>query len=82
MGEVAFRRFRRTGQGGTLLLSDVFFKEPGAMLKAAGFATEYAEDMTALWREYVLEALWRDGDGCCEIPRGKCGYWMIIGRKV
>ena len=67
---------------GTLLLSDVFFKEPGAMLKAAGFAIEYAEDMTALWREYVLEALWREGDGCCEIPRGKCGYWMIIGRKV
>ncbi len=68
--------------GGTLLLSDVFFEEPGAMLKAAGFAIEYAEDMTALWREYILEALWRDGDGCCEIPRGKCGYWMIIGRKV
>ena len=67
---------------GKLLLSDVFFKEPGAMLKAASFAIEYAEDMTALWREYVLEALWRDGDGCCEIPRGKCGYWMIIGRKV
>ena len=67
---------------GTLLLSDVFFEEPGAMLKAAGFAIEYAEDMTALWREYILDALWRDEESCCEIPRGKCGYWMIIGRKV
>ena len=67
---------------GTLLLSDVFFEEPGAMLEEARFEITHREDMTPLWREYILEALWRDEDGCCEIPRGKCGYWMIIGRKV
>ena len=67
---------------GTLLLSDVFFEEPGAMLEEARFEITHREDMTPLWREYILEALWRDEDNCCEIPRGKCGYWMIIGRKV
>ena len=67
---------------GTLLLSDVFFEEPGAMLEEARFEITHREDMTPLWREYILDALWRDEDGCCEIPRGKCGYWMIIGRKV
>ena len=67
---------------GTLLLTDVFFEEPEAMLEEARFAITHREDMTPLWREYILEALWRDEDSCCEIPRGKCGYWMIIGRKV
>lgn len=67
---------------GMLLLSDVFFEEPGAMLEEARFEITHREDMTPLWREYILEALWRDEDACCEIPRGKCGYWMIIGRKV
>ena len=75
----AHRVLRRNG---VLLLSDVFFEEPEALLCAAGFKIEHAEDMTPLWREYILEALWRDEDTCCEIPRGKCGYWMIIGRKV
>ena len=74
----AHRMLRRNG---VLLLSDVFFEEPEALLCAAGFKIEHAEDMTPLWREYILEALWRDEDVCCEIPRGKCGYWMFIGRK-
>ena len=66
---------------GTLMLSDVFFEEPGAILEEARFEITHREDMTPLWREYILDALWRDEDGCCEIPRGKCGYWMFIGRK-
>ena len=68
--------------GGTMLLSDVFFENPEALLRAAGFAVEHKEDMTAEWKEYYLEALWRDDEICCEIPRGKCGYWLIIGKKV
>ena len=66
---------------GTLLLSDVFFEEPGAMLEAAGFKIERMEDMTPLWRDYILEALWRDEGVCCEIPRGKCGYWLLIAER-
>lgn len=68
--------------GGTLLLSDVFFEDPIALLEAAGFAIVYTEDMTAQWKEYILDALWRSEELCCEIPRAKCGYWLIIGRKV
>ena len=41
-----------------------------------------AEDMTDAWREYYLEALWRGEDCGCEIPRGKCTYWLIIAGKV
>ena len=74
--------YRLVRPGGTLLLSDVFFGQPEAPLREAGFSLAYAEDMTAQWKEYYLEALWREEEVCCEIPRGKCGYWLIIGRKV
>ncbi len=67
--------------GGRLLLSDVFFESPEKLLRGAGFAVLHGEDMTALWREYWLEALWRGDCPDCEIPRGKCGYWLMIGRK-
>ena len=73
--------YRLLRSGGTLLLSDVFFEEPGTLLHDAGFKIIYAEDMTALWREYFLEALWRDESICRSLPRGRCEYWMIIGRK-
>ena len=72
-------RLLRTG--GTLLLSDVFFEDPAAMLRSAGFTPIFVEDMTPLWREYFLEALWRDACPVCEIPRGKCEYRLLIGRK-
>ena len=68
--------------GGTLLLSDVFFENPEVLLRVAGFAIKHKEDMTAEWKEYYLAALWRSDEICCDIPRGKCGYWLIIGKKV
>ena len=68
--------------GGKLLLSDVFFEDPEPLLKAAGFAVLHAEDMTEAWQEYYLEALWRGDPLCCEVPHGKCRYWMLIGKKV
>ena len=68
--------------GGKLLLSDVFFEAPAPLLERAGFALLRSEDMTDAWREYYLGALWR-GENCgCEIPRGKCRYWLIIAGKV
>ena len=67
--------------GGKLLLSDVFFEEPEPLLRAAGFEILHAEDLTPLWREYYLEALWRDGELCRCVPKGKCRYWLLIGRK-
>ncbi len=67
--------------GGLLLLSDVFFEEPEPLLARAGFALLHAEDMTAQWREYFLEALWRDDELCCAVPKGKSSYRLLIGRK-
>ena len=67
--------------GGLLLLSDVFFEEPTALLRAAGFTVTHAEDVTPLWRAYYIDALWRDECPCCELPRGRCCYWLLIGRK-
>ena len=65
---------------GLLMISDVFFKEPQALLEDAGFQTICAEDMTPQWREYYLEALWRD-ECSCTVPKGKCSYMLLIGRK-
>ena len=68
--------------GGKLLLSDVFFEEPEPLLSAAGFEAITLEDMTDVWREYYLDALWRGEDCGCEMPSGKCRYWLVIARKV
>ena len=68
--------------GGKFMLSDVFSREPEPLLNAAGFEALTLEDMTDVWRAYYLEALWREDAPCCEIPRGKCRYWLVIARKV
>ena len=67
--------------GGKLLLADAFFEPPEPILAASGIELLRAEDLSGMWRDYILEALWRD-DCPIEIPRGKCRYWMLIGRKV
>ena len=66
--------------GGVLMLSDVCFEAPEPLAEAAGFRVEHAEDLTAAWREYYLEALWRGTAECCGI-RGKCDYRLLICRK-
>ena len=66
--------------GGFLLLSDVFTEDPIFRLQSAGFAVLYSENLTGLWREYYLEALWKE-DAACSFPHGKCTYWMLIGRR-
>ena len=67
-------------RGGKLLLSDVFFEDPVPLLERAGFSVLSAEDMTPQWREYYLEALWREDEPCC-LPRGKCNYWLLIAER-
>ena len=68
--------------GGLLLLSDVFFTPPEPLLTEAGFALLTVEDMTPQWKEYYIDALWRGDTLCCDLPRGKCSYWLLIGKKV
>ena len=66
---------------GLLLISDVFFEDPVRLLQETGFEPVYQEDLTGQWREYYLEALWREDECSCCLPAGKCSYWFIIGRK-
>lgn len=63
--------------GGMLLLSDVWFTDGAKAAEAAGFRVLHREDMTPLWREYYLEALWTEESVPCGI-RGKCTYEMLI----
>lgn len=77
----AFREsFRLLRPGGVLLFSDVCFDAPEPAAAAAGFRIEHGEDMTAAWRDYYLEALWRGTADCCGI-RGGCRYKLLICRK-
>ena len=69
--------------GGLLLLSDVCFitgEELRQLAERWGFAVLHQEDLTALWREYYIEALWAGTADC--VPCGKkCTYQLLIGRK-
>ncbi len=77
----AFREsFRLLRPGGVLMFSDVCFEPPEPIAEAAGFRVERSEDLTPLWREYYLEALWRGTAECCGI-RGGCAYKRLICRK-
>ena len=73
---------RLVRRNGLLLWSDVFFEDPEPLLTTAGFTLLTREDMTEQWREYYLAALWRGEDCGCELPRGKCRYLLLIGRKA
>ena len=79
----ALREARRLlRRGGLLLLGDVFFSPPLELLEEVRFELIHVEDMTPQWREYYLEALWRDEPPCCEHVKGKARYFSLIGRKV
>ena len=70
----ALREARRLLKpGGKLLLSDLFFEDPVALLRA--------EELTPLWRAYYFDALWRGDAPCCAVPRGKSSYWLLIAQK-
>ena len=67
--------------GGLLLLSDVSFESLAPQAEAAGFCVLWEEDMTGLWKDYYIEAIWRGDELCCELPRKKCAYTALVCRK-
>ena len=82
----AFREaYRLLAPGGTLMYSDIDL--PGtdaeAAAERAGFAVVSRTDLTPQWREYYLESLWSGTAEAlpCSVPKGGCGYVMLICRK-
>ena len=78
----AFREAARVlRKGGKLLYSDVCYDAVGLLNTArqAGFAVRHMEDLTDQWREYYLEALWREE---C-VPKGKgCSYLLLVCERM
>ena len=66
---------------GLLLLSDVAFAPLRPQVEAAGFSILWEEDLTPLWKEYYIEAIWRGDPVCCAFPKQKCAYTALICRK-
>lgn len=64
--------------GGKLVFSDVCpnLRELMGYCRGAGFAIRHMEDMTDTWKEYYIEALWRE-DVCC-IPQQKGMSYVLF----
>jgi len=70
-------------RGGKLVFSDVTEDVVGLLnqCRKAGFAVRHMEDMTPQWKEYYLEALWKEDDVCQ--PRGKkVSYVLFICERM
>lgn len=64
-------------KGGKLVFSDVCgsVRELIFAARDAGFAVRHMEDLTDLWKEYYIEALWREETTC--VPKGK-GFSYVL----
>ena len=70
-------------KGGKLVFSDVCsgVRELIGYCRQAGFAVRHMEDMTEPWKEYYLEALWKDENTC--VPTGKgFSYVLFVCERV
>lgn len=70
-------------KGGKLVFSDVTENVVTLLNQArgAGFAVRHLEDLTEQWKEYYLEALWREEDVC--LARGKkYSYVLFVCERV
>ena len=74
---------RMLKKGGKLVFSDVTRDVVRLLsdVRAAGFAVRHMEDMSDEWKEYYLEALWRDESNC--LPTGKrVSYVLFICERL
>ncbi len=70
-------------KGGKLVFSDVTENVVQLLFhcRQAGFAVRHMEDMTDVWKEYYLEALWTQDNVC--LPQGKkFTYVLFICERV
>lgn len=71
-------------KGGKLVFSDVTEDVTALLMQArqAGFAVRHMEDLTDIWKEYYLEALWREGN-VCSLPKGKhISYILFVCERM
>ena len=65
-------------KGGKLVFSDVTENvvELLSQCRQAGFSVRHIEDLTEQWKEYYLEALWKEDDVC--LPQGKKFSYVLF----
>ena len=70
-------------KGGKLVFSDVTEDVVGLLndCRRAGFAVRHLEDLTEQWREYYLEALWKE-DEVCLSPGKKFTYVLFVCERM
>lgn len=74
-------------KNGLLLLADVCFLELSGhkkQLEKHGFSVRYAEDLTALWKEYYIDCIWNGTAEtfCPGVPKQKCHYYLTISERM
>ena len=65
-------------KGGKLVFSDVTENVVQLLsdVRKAGFAVRHIEDLTEMWKEYYLEALWTQDNVC--LPEGKKFSYVLF----
>ena len=65
-------------KGGKLVFSDVTENVVQLLtqVRNAGFAVRHMEDLTDQWKEYYLEALWKEDNVC--LPQGKKFSYVLF----
>ena len=69
---------RMLRKGGKLVFSDVTENVVQLLqdVRKAGFAVRHLEDLTDIWKEYYLEALWKEDNVC--LPQGKKFTYVLF----
>ena len=70
-------------KGGKLVFSDVTedVTELLKQVRLAGFAVRHMDDFSRQWREYYLEALWREEEPC-RIKMKRCSYVLFACERM
>lgn len=71
-------------KGGKLVFSDVTEDVTALLMQCrqAGFAVRHLEDLTDKWKQYYLEALWRE-ETVCTLPKGKhVSYVLFVCERM